>query len=135
MKRTLILVLVLSFFFVTLLQGEEKIATSGGRYQLLQVTYKGSNYNNNTKYTEETVLKIDTETGKTYYLIAQISDMTSGQEVLFAEIPTYTFKENPKDKLIDFSDLTPPAPPKTTKPPETQRSKFIEEKVSEMEAK
>jgi len=96
MKKTLILVLVLGFFFVTLLQGEEKIATSGGRWQLLQVAYQQNNFNDNTKYKVDTVLKIDTETGRTYRLLSQIPDMVRGEQEVFKEIPAYDFKPEEK---------------------------------------
>ena len=72
MKKMLVVlvILVLGFFFVTALRGEEKIATNGGRYQLLQVRYTGYDTKGET-YNIDTILKIDTETGKTYCLSAK----------------------------------------------------------------
>ena len=104
MKKTLILVLVLGLFFVSLVEGAEKIATSGGRYQLLQVSYTGFNDTKGTAYIITTVLKIDTETGKTYRLWSRINANEKTVDC-FREIPNYAILS--EDKLIDFSDLVP----------------------------
>ena len=103
MKKMLILVLVLSFFFVTFLSGEEKVATSGGRWQLLQVSYNGKD-GNRSGGEIIAVLKIDTETGKTYRLL---SKMDNG-------IPT-------EDRFIEIEDV--PVPPKEKKETEQDKNK------------
>ena len=94
MKKTLILVLVLSFFFVTLLRGEEKIATSGGRYQLLQGTYTqfiSPSEGRGRSQEIKTIFKIDTETGKTWYFYSSPT-IKDG----FYEIGTYVISPEKK---------------------------------------
>jgi len=77
MNKTLILVLVLSFFFVNVLCGEEKPATSGGRYQLLQGNYTLFFFSPEKKGGSQeikTIFRIDTKTGKTYYFLSSPRD-------------------------------------------------------------
>ena len=65
MKRTLILVLMLSCFFVSTLQGAEKIATSGGRYQLVAGTYTVEDNQADIIRERKGVFRINTVTGET----------------------------------------------------------------------
>ena len=103
MKRKLILVLVVSCFFVSLLQGAEKItkttgvinfsdvptatSTSVGRYQLLQGTYTRVEQAG-ARVEIKTVFRIDTETGITeYFWWHKQKDDTVWES--WVEIPTY----------------------------------------------
>jgi hypothetical protein len=83
MKKNVVLgmmfVFVFSFFLITASQGEEKVATSGGRYQLFQGTYTVNNAVTGTATEYKTVFRIDTETGKTYYFDSRV--WKSGQGV------------------------------------------------------
>jgi len=92
-------------------EGEQKDSNQIGRYQIIPVEYERSDEGNRSKV--KAVLKIDTQTGRTWLLSESYSKQTEGGTVIIQG--WFELKDNPDLLITDQTGAIIKRVPMTTK--------------------